>query len=98
MHAVGQSAASVIQSLGFVLPHHETMINLTKRLLSKSPVPRGLVLIRFPWSLVSIPLILLGWYHFSDQPRQKDRKKGVETADMLGGLPGTLVWEKRQDA
>lgn len=74
------------------------MINLTKRLLSKSPVPRGLVLMRFPWSLVSVPLILLGWYHFSGQPQENGGNKGVESAGLLGDSPGTFVWGNRKDA
>lgn len=61
------------------------MIHFTKRLLSKSPVLRGLVLMRFPWSLVSIPLILLGWYHFSGQPQDQRGRKNAETAGVLGG-------------
>ena len=40
---------------------------------------------RFPWSLVSIPLILLGWYHFSGQPQDQTRRNNVETAGVLGG-------------
>jgi|GEM_PF-868863 len=63
------------------------MINFTKRMLSRIAASRGLVLIRFPWSLVSVPLILLGWYHFSDQPNEKARAKGVQTAGMIGGSP-----------
>jgi hypothetical protein len=63
------------------------MINFTKRLLSKLNVPRGLVVIRFPWSLVSIPMILLGWYHFSDQPMEKGRSNRVKTSSLAGGSP-----------
>lgn len=62
------------------------MINLTKRLFANIPAGRGLVLIRFPWSLVSIPLILMGWFHFSDQSDQdaKARPGDVQTAGMAG--------------
>src|SRR5258708_1686172 len=61
------------------------MIHFTKRLLSKLTASRGLVWMRFPWSLVSIPLILLGWYHFSSQPQDQARHNNVETAGVLGG-------------
>ena len=69
------------------------MIHFTKRLLSKLPVPRGPLFMRFPWSLVSIPLILLGWYHFSDQQLEKARikDKDVETAGLVGGLPNAFA-------
>lgn len=61
------------------------MIDLTKRLLSNLSISRGLLLMRFPWSLVSIPLVLLGWYHFSDQATEKGPHKGMETAGMTDG-------------
>jgi len=61
------------------------MHSFTKRLFSKISASRGLVLIRFPWSLVSVPLILLGWFHFSDLPKEKAQFKGVQTAGMVGG-------------
>jgi hypothetical protein len=63
------------------------MIHFTKRLLSKLPAQRGLVLMRFPWSLISIPLILLGWYHFSGQPQNKGPFKTGESASV-GGISG----------
>jgi hypothetical protein len=74
------------------------MINVTKRLLSKFPVPRGLIFIRFPWSIVSIPLILLGWYHFSDRSQETGRPKGVETADMMAGSFEAFEWSHQKNA
>jgi hypothetical protein len=61
------------------------MTHFTKRLLSKLTASRGLVLMRFPWSLVSIPLILLSWYHFSGKPHDTSRRMNLETARVLGG-------------
>ncbi len=59
------------------------MIHFTKRLLSKVPVPRGLVLVRFPWSLISVPLILLGWFHFSDPPQEKSHVNRMQSAGVV---------------
>src|SRR5436190_5994851 len=74
------------------------MIDFTKRLVSKLSVPRGLVLMRFPWSLVSIPLILVGLYHFSGQPQEKTRIKSVEAAGMAGGSPDAFVRGRQKES
>ncbi|HEY2249844.1 MAG TPA: hypothetical protein VGH74_02245 [Planctomycetaceae bacterium] len=55
-------------------------------------------MIRFPWSLVSVPLILLGWYHFSGQPNEKPRSQGVQTAGMMGGSSHRAGGRRRERA
>ena len=79
------------RALRFGLLHHETMIDFTKRLMSKLSVPRGPLFMRFPWSLLSIPLILLGWSHFSNRQLEKSPITGVEIAGLVGGSPIALV-------
>jgi hypothetical protein len=61
-------------------------------------VARGSLIIRFPWSLFSIPLMLLGWYHFSGHDESQPPIKRINTAGLVTGRPEMFVPARRQSA